>query len=59
MNPDLINIKIFHDEINNINYKRNSYILNGVLLFLLLISLTLVIIIVIKKYNLYKNKKKN
>ena len=58
MNPDLINIKIFQDEINNINYKRNSNILNGVLFFLLLISLTLVIIIVIKKYNLYKNKKK-
>jgi len=58
MNPDLINIKIFQDEINNINYKRNSNLLNGVLLFLFVISLTLVIIIVIKKYNLYKNKKK-
>lgn len=58
MNPDLINIKIFQDEINNINYKRNSNILNGVLLILFVISLTLVIIIVIKKYNLYKNKKK-
>ena len=58
MNPDLINFKIFQDEINNINYKRNSNILNGVLLFLFVISLTLVIIIVIKKYNLYKNKKK-
>ena len=58
MNPDLINIKIFQDEINNINYKRNSNLLNGVLLFVFVISLTLVIIIVIKKYNLYKNKKK-
>ena len=58
MNPDLINIKIFQDEINNINYKRNSNLLNGVLLFLFVISLTLLIIIVIKKYNLYKNKKK-
>ena len=59
MNPDLINIKIFQDEINIINYKRNSNILNSILLFLLLISLTLVIIIIIKKYNLYNNKKKN